>query len=96
MFGIRGLDPFGLVHALLGVAALILGLAVLLGQKGHASTDGSARVLTMFLLNATALTRASWHKVANRLARRFRVVATDLRGYGDSIGPAEAFERFFV
>jgi hypothetical protein len=25
MFGIRGLDPFGLVHALVGVAALIVG-----------------------------------------------------------------------
>ena len=86
------------MHALLGVAALILGLAVLLRQKGtrvHRRL-GQGYVLTMFLLNATALTHASWHKVANRLARRFHVVATDLRGYGDSIGPAEAFERFFV
>ena len=57
MFGIRGLDPFGLVHALLGVAALILGLAVLLRRKGtrvHRRL-GQRYVLTMVLLNATAL-----------------------------------------
>ena len=57
MFGIRGLDPFGLVHALLGVAALILGLAVLLrrkGTRGHRRL-GQAYVLTMALLNVTAL-----------------------------------------
>ena len=57
MFGIRGLDPFGLVHALLGVAALILGLAVVLRRKGtrvHRRL-GQGYVLTMVLLNATAL-----------------------------------------
>ena len=57
MFGIRGLDPFGLVHALLGVAALILGLAVLLRRKGtrvHRQI-GQGYVLSMLLLNATAL-----------------------------------------
>jgi uncharacterized membrane protein len=57
MFGIRGLDPLGLLHALLGVAALILGLAVLLQPKG---TDvhrriGLSYVFSMLLLNATAL-----------------------------------------
>ena len=57
MFGIRGLDPFGLVHALLGVAALILGLAVLLRRKGTGVHRrlGQGYVLTMVLLNATAL-----------------------------------------
>ncbi len=57
MFGIRGLDPFGLVHALLGVAALILGLAVLLRRKGtrvHRRL-GRGYVLAMVLLNVTAL-----------------------------------------
>ena len=29
-----------------------------------------------------------WHKVAGELARHFTVVATDLRGYGDSGKPA--------
>ena len=29
-----------------------------------------------------------WHKIAPRLAERFSVVATDLRGYGDSGKPA--------
>ena len=43
----------------------------------------------LLLLHGNPLPHASWHKVAGRLARRFHVVATDLRGYGDSIGPAE-------
>jgi uncharacterized membrane protein len=57
MLGIRGLDPLGLVHALLGVAALILGIAQLLRRKGtplHRRV-GQAYVLSMALLNATAL-----------------------------------------
>ena len=57
MFGIRGLDPFGLAHALLGVAALILGLALLLRRKGTPvhRRIGQAYVLSMLLLNITAL-----------------------------------------
>jgi haloacetate dehalogenase len=43
----------------------------------------------LLLLHGNPLTHASWHKVAGRLARRFHVVAADLRGYGDSVGPAE-------
>ena len=43
----------------------------------------------LLLLHGNPLTHASWHKVARRLARRFHVVAADLRGYGDSIGPAD-------
>jgi haloacetate dehalogenase len=43
----------------------------------------------LLLLHGNPLTHASWHKVAGRLATRFHVVATDLRGYGDSIGPVE-------
>jgi uncharacterized membrane protein len=57
MAGIRGLDPLGLVHALLGVAALILGVVQLLRRKGtplHRRV-GQAYVLSMLLLNATAL-----------------------------------------
>ena len=57
MFGILGLDPFGLVHALLGVAALILGLALLLRRKGTRvhRRIGQGYVLSMLLLNITAL-----------------------------------------
>jgi uncharacterized membrane protein len=57
MFGIRGLDPFGLVHASLGVAALILGLALLLLRKGTRvhRRIGQGYVLSMLLLNTTAL-----------------------------------------
>jgi haloacetate dehalogenase len=43
----------------------------------------------LLLLHGNPLTHASWHKVAGTLASRFHVVAADLRGYGDSVGPAE-------
>jgi haloacetate dehalogenase len=43
----------------------------------------------LLLLHGNPLTHASWHKVAGVLARRFHVVAADLRGYGDSVGPAD-------
>ena len=41
----------------------------------------------LLLLHGYPQTHAIWHKVAARLARRFNVVATDLRGYGDSGKP---------
>jgi haloacetate dehalogenase len=43
----------------------------------------------LLLLHGNPLTHASWHKVVPRLAARFHVVAADLRGYGDSVGPAD-------
>ena len=43
----------------------------------------------LLLLHGNPLSHTSWHKVAGTLAKRFHVVATDLRGYGDSVGPAE-------
>jgi hypothetical protein len=57
MFGIPGLDAFGLVHALIGVAALLLGLAVVLRRKGTRAHRriGRAYVVSLVLLNATAL-----------------------------------------
>ena len=57
MFGIPGLDTFGLVHALIGVAALLLGLVVVLQRKGTRAHRriGQAYVVSMVLLNATAL-----------------------------------------
>ncbi len=43
----------------------------------------------LLLLHGNPLTHASWHKIAGPLSKRFHVIATDLRGYGDSVGPAE-------
>jgi haloacetate dehalogenase len=34
-----------------------------------------------------------WHELAARLARDFTVVATDLRGYGDSSNPPTTYLR---
>ncbi|WP_420405015.1 alpha/beta fold hydrolase [Nisaea sp.] len=41
----------------------------------------------LLLLHGYPQTHAIWHKVASDLAERFTVVATDLRGYGDSGKP---------
>src|SRR5512134_512563 len=41
----------------------------------------------LLLLHGNPQTSAMWHKVAPRLAERFSVVATDLRGYGESEKP---------
>jgi len=38
----------------------------------------------LLLLHGFPQSHVMWHKVANRLAERFTVVAPDLRGYGDS------------
>jgi uncharacterized membrane protein len=57
MFGVRGLDGFGLVHAAIGILALLLGLAVILLGKGtrlHRKV-GFAYLMAMAALNVTAL-----------------------------------------
>jgi len=41
----------------------------------------------LLLLHGNPQTHVMWHKVAPRLAEEFTVVATDLRGYGDSSKP---------
>jgi haloacetate dehalogenase len=41
----------------------------------------------LLLLHGYPQTHVMWHKVASRLARDFTIVATDLRGYGDSSKP---------
>src|SRR5262245_20852417 len=41
----------------------------------------------LLLLHGNPQTSAMWHKVAPRLAETFTVVATDLRGYGESGKP---------
>jgi len=44
----------------------------------------------ILLLHGYPQTHAIWHKVAPVLAERYNVVATDLRGYGDSSKPPTA------
>src|SRR3984957_10467963 len=41
----------------------------------------------LLLLHGYPQTHFIWHKVADRLAERYTVVLTDLRGYGDSSKP---------
>lgn len=41
----------------------------------------------VLLLHGIPETHLMWHRVAPRLAERFTVVATDLRGFGDSATP---------
>ena len=50
----------------------------------------------LLLLHGYPQTHVMWHRVAAQLAERFTVVATDLRGYGDSSKPAggEAHEGY--
>ena len=58
-------------------------------------TSGGARIRLkhggsgppLLLLHGNPLSHVSWHKIANRLAEHFHVVAADLRGYGDSSAP---------
>ncbi len=55
------------------------------GARIHLRHGGSGPPL--LLLHGNPQTHVCWHRMAERLAERFHVVATDLRGYGDSTGP---------
>ena len=48
----------------------------------------------LLLLHGNPLTHVMWHKIAPRLAQEFTVVATDLRGYGDSSKPPGGDDHF--
>jgi haloacetate dehalogenase len=43
----------------------------------------------LLLLHGNPQSHTIWHQMAPRLAQRFHVVAADLRGYGDSVGPSD-------
>lgn len=47
----------------------------------------------LLLLHGNPMTHVSWHKMVPELMQHYHVVATDLRGYGDSYGPEEAGEN---
>ena len=55
------------------------------GIKIHLARAGAGAPL--LLLHGYPQTHWMWHKIAPRLAEDFTVVATDLRGYGDSAKP---------
>ena len=62
--------------------------------RAEIKTSG-ARIVTvhggkgppLLLMHGNPFSHLSWHKFAPRLAQEFTVVATDLRGYGDSEKP---------
>src|SRR5215472_15758847 len=55
------------------------------GAKINLRHGGSGPPL--LLLHGNPLTHVMWHKIAPRLAEHYTVVASDLRGYGDSEKP---------
>ncbi|MEV6770288.1 alpha/beta hydrolase [Nocardia sp. NPDC051030] len=55
------------------------------GTTIHGRTKGTGP--PVLLLHGIPETHLMWHRVAPRLAERFTVVATDLRGFGDSGTP---------
>jgi haloacetate dehalogenase len=60
------------------------------GADIHAVIGPKRDAPALLLLHGYPQTHVIWHKIAPRLAERFNVVASDLRGYGDSGKPASA------
>ena len=54
----------------------------------HAVVGPRREAPALLLLHGYPQTHAIWHRMAPRLAQRWNVVASDLRGYGDSGKPA--------
>ena len=65
-------------------------LVPLPGCDIHAAIGPARQAPAVLLLHGYPQTHAIWHRVAPRLAERFNVVASDLRGYGDSGKPPTA------
>ena len=59
------------------------------GSRVHARVGGPAHAPALQLLHGFPQTHVMWHRVAQALRPRFRVVLPDLRGYGDSALPAD-------
>jgi haloacetate dehalogenase len=57
------------------------------GAELHAVVGGSGPPL--LLIHGAPLTHLSWFRVAPELAKKYTVVAADLRGYGDSSKPLD-------
>jgi len=57
------------------------------GIRLFARTGGKADGPPVLLLHGFPQTHAMWHRVAQALAARYRLVLADLRGYGDSDKP---------
>lgn len=55
------------------------------GARIHGRHGG--RGPPLLLLHGNPMTHVTWHKLVPVLAKHFHVVATDLRGYGDSSAP---------
>src|SRR5512134_3215512 len=62
-------------------------LVPLEGIDIHAVVGPRRDAPAVLLLHGYPQTHAIWHRIAPRLAGRYNVVATDLRGYGDSGKP---------
>jgi haloacetate dehalogenase len=57
------------------------------GAELHTVIGGSGPPL--LLIHGAPLTHLSWYRVAPELAKKYTVIAPDLRGYGDSSKPAD-------